>query len=93
MSACIVNKDTTVVCYFLTSLNKKIDIFQNKVAKLKMTKTLVVLCTFFGTVQVVIGFGVFDSSNYKVLDDPIVGNFSYHTEKCTGELNCKTKCS
>ena len=58
-----------------------------------MTFTLFILCICFGTVQVVTGVEVFDSSNYKVLSDPILGNYTYYAAKCTGKLSYKVRSS
>ena len=63
--------------------------FRSKEAELKMTFSLIVFSTLFGIVEVVTGAGVFDSSNYKALGDPDLGNYSFYAAKCTGESRLK----
>ena len=58
-----------------------------------MTFSLLVFSTLFGIVEVVTGAGVFDSSNYKALGDPDLGNYSFYAAKCTGESRLKVLCS
>ena len=52
-----------------------------------MAYRLLVFCLVFGAQQVVTG--LFHTSNYRVLNDSMGGNFSYFAAKCTGKLNFK----
>ena len=52
-----------------------------------MAYGLLVFCLVFGSQQVVTG--LFHTSNYRVLNDSMGGNFSYFAAKCTGKLNFK----
>ena len=55
---------------------------------LKLKYTVFVLCAFTGTLQVVKGLPLFwDTSEYKILQDPRPEDYSYYAEKCRGELS------
>ena len=54
-----------------------------------MIFSLLVFSILLGTVDVIVGAEVFDSSNYKALSDPMEEHYAYYAAKCTGELQFK----
>ena len=53
-----------------------------------MKITLMVLCTLFGTLQAFDFLPLlWDTSDYKVLQDPRVDDYDYFADKCRGERN------
>ena len=62
-----------------------------KEAKVKMKNTLLVFCTLFGTLPAVEGlFHLrWDTSDYKILQEPRGKDYDFYADKCRGELCIK----
>ena len=61
-----------------------------KDAKVKMKNTLLVFCTLFGTLQAVKGFPLlWDTSDYKVLQEPRGKDYDFFADKCRGKQGSK----